>query len=159
MIHAKHSDVSGNWCLLKDGSAVKNLASMQETWVQSLGREGPLEKAMATHSTISAWRIPQTEEPAGLQSMGSQKVGHDWATTTFRFSRLGSRKSGATHILLKATSPRTRHISSQSLESNDWDSSPHSPYLPINSIRERKERHHNSRPQSVKYIDGCKGTA
>ena len=56
---------------------VKNLSAMQETWVQSLGREDPLEKEMATHSSILAWRIPWTEEPGGLQSMGSQRVGHD----------------------------------------------------------------------------------
>ena len=48
--------------------------AMQETWVRSLGREGPLEKGMATHSSIFDWRIPQTEEPGGLQSMGSQRV-------------------------------------------------------------------------------------
>ena len=52
---------------------IKNLAAMQETWVQSLGWEDPLEKGMATHSSIFAWRIPQTEEPDGLQSMGLQK--------------------------------------------------------------------------------------
>ena len=51
---------------------VKNLPAMQETWVQSLGWEDPLEKGMATHSTILAWRIPQTEEPGGQQSMGLQ---------------------------------------------------------------------------------------
>ena len=51
--------------------------AMQETWVQSLGREDALEKEMATHSSILAWRIPWTEEPGGLQSMGSQRVGHD----------------------------------------------------------------------------------
>ena len=50
---------------------------MQETWVQSLGLEDPLEKGMATHSSILAWRIPGTEEPGGLQSMGLQRVGHD----------------------------------------------------------------------------------
>ena len=50
---------------------VKNLPAMQETQVLSLGREDPLEKGMATHSSILAWRIPQTEEPGGLQSMGS----------------------------------------------------------------------------------------
>ena len=49
----------------------------QETWVQSPGWEDPLEKEMATHSTILAWRIPWTEDPEGLQSTGSQKVGHD----------------------------------------------------------------------------------
>ena len=52
---------------------VKKLPAMQETGVQSLGQEDPLEKAMATHSSILAWRIPWTEEPGGLQSMGSQE--------------------------------------------------------------------------------------
>ena len=56
---------------------VKNLPAMQETWVQSLGQEDPLEKEMATHSSSLAWRIPWTEEPGGLQSMGSQRLGHD----------------------------------------------------------------------------------
>ena len=59
---------------------VKNLPVMQETWVQSLGWEDPLENGMATHSSILAWRIPWTEEPGGLQSMESQTAGHDWAT-------------------------------------------------------------------------------
>ena len=52
---------------------VKNLPAMQETWVRSLGREDPLENETVTHSSILAWRIPQTEETRGLQSMGSQK--------------------------------------------------------------------------------------
>ena len=56
---------------------VKNLPAMQETWVQSLGWEDPPEKEMATHSSILAWRIPCTQEPGGLQSMGLQRVGHD----------------------------------------------------------------------------------
>ena len=56
---------------------VKNLPEMQETQVRSLGWEVPLEKAMATHSGILAWRIPWTEEPAGLQSMGSQRAGNE----------------------------------------------------------------------------------
>ena len=56
---------------------VKNLPAMQETWVPSLDGEDPLEKGMATHSGILAWRIPWTEEPGGLQSMGSQRVRHD----------------------------------------------------------------------------------
>ena len=56
---------------------VKNPTAKQETWVQSLGREDPLEKEMATHSSILAWRIPWTEEPGKLQSMGSQRVGHN----------------------------------------------------------------------------------
>ena len=56
---------------------VKSLPAMQETWVQFLGGEDPPEEEMATHSSILAWRIPWTEEPGRLQSMGSQRVGHD----------------------------------------------------------------------------------
>ena len=56
---------------------VKNLLAMQETQVRSLGREDPLEKEMAAHSSTIAWKIPWTEEPGRLQSMGSQRVGHD----------------------------------------------------------------------------------
>ena len=56
---------------------VKNLPTTRETWLQSLGWENPLEKGMATHSSILAWRIPWTEAPGGLQSTGSQRVGHD----------------------------------------------------------------------------------
>ena len=56
---------------------LKRLPAMQETWARSLGREVPLEKEMATHSSILAWRIPWTEEPGGLQSTGSQRVRHD----------------------------------------------------------------------------------
>ena len=56
---------------------VKNLLAMQEMLVPSLGWEDPLEKEMATHSSILAWKIPRTEEPGGLQSMWSQRAGHD----------------------------------------------------------------------------------
>ena len=56
---------------------VKCLPTMQESWVQSLGQEDLLEKEMATHSSILAWKIPWTEEPGRLQSTGSQRVGHD----------------------------------------------------------------------------------
>ena len=56
---------------------VKRLPTMQETWIQSLDWEDLLEKEMATHSSILAWKIPWTEEPGRLQSMGSQRVGHD----------------------------------------------------------------------------------
>ena len=56
---------------------VKNLPAVQETWVQSVGQEDPLEKEMATHSIILAWRIPWVEDPGGLQSMGSLRVRHD----------------------------------------------------------------------------------
>ena len=66
--------------VLKGGSlaqTVKRLPAMRETWVQSLGQEDPLEKTMATHSSTPAWKIPWTEEPGRLQSMGSQRVGHN----------------------------------------------------------------------------------
>ena len=62
---------------------VKNLPAIQETEVWSLGWENPLEKGMATHSGILAWRIPWTEEPGRLQSIQSQRVRHDWAAFTF----------------------------------------------------------------------------
>ena len=65
---------------LPSSSAVKNLPAMQETqetWVQSLDREDPLEEGMEIHVSILAWRIPQTEEPGGLQSMGLQRVRHN----------------------------------------------------------------------------------
>ena len=64
------------------GSVVKNVPGMQERqerWVWTLGREGPLEEGMATHSSILAWRIAWTEKPGGLQSTGLQRVGHDWS--------------------------------------------------------------------------------
>ena len=56
---------------------VKRLPAVWETWVRTLGWEDPLEKEMATHSSTLSWKIPWTEEPGGLQSMGSQRVGHD----------------------------------------------------------------------------------
>ena len=59
---------------------VKNLSALQETRVQALGREDSLEKEMTTHSSILAWNIPWTEESGGLQSVGSQRVGHDLVT-------------------------------------------------------------------------------
>ena len=58
-------------------SVVKNLHAVQETWVRSLGQEDPLEEGMATHSSTLAYRIPWTEDPGGLQFIGSHQVGHD----------------------------------------------------------------------------------
>ena len=55
---------------------IKHLPTIQETWIRSLGQEFPLEKEMATHSSTLAWKIPWIEKPGGLQSMGSQRVGH-----------------------------------------------------------------------------------
>ena len=65
-----------NWASLVV-QTVKNLPAMWETWVQSLSWEDPLQEGLATHSSILAWRIPWTEEPGGLQSRGSQRVGHN----------------------------------------------------------------------------------
>ena len=62
---------------------VKNPPAVQETWVQPLGQEDPLEKGMATPSSIFSWPVPWTEEPSGFQSMGSQRVRHSWAPDTF----------------------------------------------------------------------------
>ena len=63
-----------------DGIVVKNLPAKQETWVRSLSWDDPLEKEMATHASILAWRIPWTEEPGGLQSKGLRKARHDLET-------------------------------------------------------------------------------
>ena len=65
---------------------LKRLPTMRETWVQSLGREDPLEKEMATHSSTLAWKIPWMEECGRLQSMGSQRVRHDWVTSLSHFT-------------------------------------------------------------------------
>ena len=80
---------------------VKNLLAMQETQVGSLGQEDPLEKEMATHSSILAWRIPWTEEPGRLQSMMSLRVGHDF-TFTFTFHFHALEKEMATHSSILA---------------------------------------------------------
>ena len=69
---------------------VKNLPAVQETRVRSLGWEDPLEKGMATHSIILAGRIPWTEQPVGLRSTGSQRVGHNWASYTFTSTWVGA---------------------------------------------------------------------
>jgi len=85
---------------------IKNLPAVRKTWFQSLGWEDPLEKEMATHFSILAWRIPWTEELGGLQSMGSQKVRHIWVTNacfsfrvwrTSRSESLGSPQACKAH--------------------------------------------------------------
>ena len=82
---------------------VKNLPEMQETWDQSLDQENPLEKGLATHSSVLVWRIPWTEELGGLQSMGSPRVGHDRATnnTSLLRERTVLLKSSADHLHLR----------------------------------------------------------
>ena len=85
--HCKWQDFFNDWIIFHYiykaslvAQMVKNLPAMQETQVQPLGPEEPLEEGMATHSSILAWRIPWAEEPSGLQSLGSQRVEHDWVT-------------------------------------------------------------------------------
>ena len=84
------------------------MQEMQETWVQSLGREDPLEEGMAIHFSILAWRIPQTEEPGGLQSMGSKRVRHDrrdWAPAGHRVDFHGKLEASKGHCA-SSLSPR-----------------------------------------------------
>ena len=79
-IHSLNNYLLGTYSVLWASlvaQRLKRLPPMQDTWVRSLGRDDPLEREMATYSSILAWRIPWTEEPGGLQSMGSQRVGHN----------------------------------------------------------------------------------
>ena len=95
---------------------------MQETWVPSLDWGDPLEKGMATHTNSPAWRIPCTEEPGGLQSMGSQRVGHDWSTNTSTFrlpgSSCGNTKKQINNKL--AISPVINNSTNQRMTSDPW---------------------------------------
>ena len=81
----KLSLITLNWASLV-AQMVENLPAMPETQIWSLGWEDPLEKEMATDSSILAWRIPWIEDPGGLQVLGSQRVGHDWVTRSFTSS-------------------------------------------------------------------------
>ena len=99
---------------------VKNLPAMPETWVRSLGRVDPLERAIATHSSILAWSIPWTEEPGGLQSTGSQRVGHDWVTKTNTlrptlqiWSNTDAAKAGFLVEMWSLDAPRLQHSDRQ----------------------------------------------
>ena len=75
---------------------------MQETWVWSLDQEDPLEEEMATHSSIFVWRIPWREEPGGLESMGLQRVGYDWANENTRMHICHQTTSSLKSVLGKA---------------------------------------------------------
>ena len=83
------SPCSGFSCCFLVAQMVKRLPTMRGTQVWSLGWEDPLEKAMATHSSTLAWKIPWMEEPGRLQSMGLQRVGHDWATSLYLVAECG----------------------------------------------------------------------
>ena len=91
---------------LPDGSVVKNTSAVEEMQVQSLGREDPLEKEMATHSCILAWRILWTEESGGLKSMGLQRVGHDWSDLAWT---VGCMYLSFWIIVLSGNMPRSRN--------------------------------------------------
>ena len=95
--HTRARARAKKWASLVAGM-VKNLPAMQETWVQSLGWEDTLEKGMATHSSILSWEFHAQKSTGGLQSTGSQRVGHDWATNTFTLSH--AKKQALIHTLL-----------------------------------------------------------
>ena len=104
---------------------VKHLPIMRETWVQSLGWEDLLEKEMATHSSILAWKIPWMEKPGRLQSVGSQIVGHDWATLLrLASAELQSPLSERQHVMGTMSSPGTGCLCSM----NSLDSSYPAPF-------------------------------
>ena len=84
---------------------LKRLPRIQETRIQSLGREDPLEKEMATYSSTLAWRIPWTEEPGGLQSVGSQRVRHDWVTSLSLWWSLAYRNISAFILIWSMPTP------------------------------------------------------
>ena len=89
---------------------------MQETQVRFLGQEDPLEKGTATHSSILVWRIPWTEEPGGLQSMGSQRVGHDCEHTAHSSTRLVFVPEGPTPTLTEPPTQRPAHTPTPGVE-------------------------------------------
>ena len=98
---------------------VKNLPTIQETQIQSLGQEDPLEKGMATHSSISAWKISWTEKPNGLQSMRVQRVTHDWTSNTSLRKRDYYSLNNADYYSLKFISSR-EPVTSFKEQSNFW---------------------------------------
>ena len=101
---------------------VKNLLEMWETRMQFLGQEDPLERSMATHSSIFAWRIPWTEEPGRLQSRGSQRITHDWATDTFTY-----KDSIEWLRVVCGNQSSDQHISAFAINLASFLSSPHRP--------------------------------
>ena len=132
---------------------VKNLPAMPETWVLSLGQSDPLENGMAPQSSVLAWRVLWTEEPCGLQSMGSQRVWHVWATNTVTWIRWGfhtSRKWGK-RSYLKPPYCRCQDASFPPLESGT--------YYIFRTNRGRRGRLWFSIFQSVCYMESTLWTA
>ena len=136
--HSKHSRASqvAQWERIH--------LSMKEIWVQTLSQEDPLEEEMATHSSILAWRMPWTEEPGGLQSMGSQRVGYDWATKHTHAQQM------LVKLIFKSRHrPHTRkfeHSSLKSGRSQEEKDSPSSEWGGWRAWQERKPPASLSRP-------------
>ena len=105
---------------LPGGSAVKNLSAMQETQVQSLGQQDPLEKEMATHPSILAWKVPWTEEPGGIQSMRSQRVGHNLETKQPQYSYRQNKSNEQQRSKEKETNPTWSQLLSVILSLHHW---------------------------------------
>ena len=137
---------------------VKTLPAIQETRVWSLGWGDPLEKEMATNSSIPAWRIPRTEEPGRLQSIASQRVGHEWVTNNFTFT-FQCREYGFDPCLRRithakrqlsacATTAESAHLRAHALQKENplqWEvhapqlkNSPHSPQMERAHVQQRK---------------------
>ena len=136
---------------------VKRLPTMWETWVRSLGWEDPLEKEMATHSSILAWKIPRTEEPGRLQSTGSQRVRHDWATSlslslkTDYWSKLYPGVSvnilqGISSLLSVSHGSSFPHSYQTSLTPQSWETGGWGNSIRPLSQRNWKTKHHKSWP-------------
>ena len=107
MLHIHHrSDILSHIASPLVAQMVKNLPTMWETWVQSLDWEDPLKKGTATCSGILAWGIPWTEEPGGLQSTGSQRVRHDWATFPFHLSVFSTEADGSPTVVTVTSGTR-----------------------------------------------------
>ena len=96
---------------------VKNLHTMQKTQVRFPGQDVPLEKRMATHTSILAWKIPWTEEPVGLQSMSLQRVGHNWATNTWLTLELHFMAASGWKLTVKS---KDESLSGQLSEEPEW---------------------------------------
>ena len=94
---------------------VKHLPAMQETWVWSLGQEDPLEKEMATHTSTLAWKIPWTEKPGRLQSMGLQRVGHDWLYSDIHVTETWSIKISKEQFAANIDSFKKKEVKTSSI--------------------------------------------
>ena len=125
-------------CTFLVAQRIKRLPAIRETRVRFLGREDPLEKEIAIHSSTLAWKIPWTEEPDRLQSMGSQRVGHDWATSHFTLL------SEASFIYITSMYVCIRH---------KWYIRPHRQnILRTNFIKKKKNLHVSSDPWYISFI-------